>query len=583
MFEYIRDIGQFNAEAFHFLRPVFLWAFIPVVLVALLILVSRREDNKWKKVIAPALRPFMFTREKRSGFLYPLLVYLLIMSAGILATAGPTWTREEVPGSKSEAVLVIALDVSHSMLAGDVQPNRLERAKFKIRDLMDANPGSRVSLYAWSGTAHTVVPMCSDYRIIRHHLDALSPAIMPRQGTNLELMLELADSVLAPVVAPSTLLLVTDAVDPGDVPLLKDFADRHHHRVEILALATVQGAQIPKNQWKQPLTDENGDVVISSLDTEAIFSLEAHEGIHVNTLTLDNSDMELIAEGIRKNLDYQSDDEKSEEQWRDMGYILVLLLVLMLPFWFRKGWMVRYAWIPLLLGLVSCSEIQSWDDLWYSKDYQGQQLFEAGEFEQAAYTYESEFHQGVAFYKAGNFDAAAQAFASDSSSASLYNLGLSYSQLGEYDKALAVLQLASEQDPDNSMYQAAISETFKTLGIVDSLRGEGIVVALPREKEEQGKLEERKASSKDEELSSDTEVEELPDDGKRVTDEVETDMRKAEELEEVPENFQSGSGPTPRNVMLKGISADPSEFLRRRFSFQYKKYHMDQVEQKDPW
>ena len=583
MFEYIRDIGQFQAESFHFLRPVFLWAFIPMAVVALLILFTHREDNKWKRIIAPALRPFMFTREKRAGFLFPLLLFLLIMSAGILAMAGPTWTREEVPGAKSEAVLVIALDVSHSMLAEDIQPNRLERAKFKIRDLLDANPGSRVSLYAWSGTAHTVVPMCNDYRIIRHHLDALSPVIMPRQGTNLQMMLELAESTLARVEAPSTLLLVTDALGMDDVPLVTDFADRYRHQVEILALATVQGAQIPKNEWKQPLTDRSGNVVISSLDTDAIFSLESHDRIHVNTLTLDNSDMELIAERIRKNLDYQADDEQSEEQWRDMGYVLILLLVLLLPFWFRRGWMIQYAWLPLVLGLSSCSNVQTWDDLWYTPDYQAQQLYRAGEFEEAAYTYESSFHQGVAFYKAGNFDAAAQAFALDSSSSSLYNLGLSYSQLGEYDKALEVLQLASEQDPGNALYQDALHETVRTIGVIDSLRQEGHVVELPQEREQQGKLEERRASSKDEELTSDTEVDELPDDGKRVTDEVETDMRKAEEMEEVPDDFQSGSGSSPQNVLLRGISEDPSEFLRRRFAFQYKKYHMDQTEEGDPW
>lgn len=583
MFEYIRDIGQFNAESFHFLRPAFLWAFIPVGLVAILVLLVHREDNKWKRVIAPALRPFMFTRERRAGFLFPLLAYLLITGIGILALSGPAWTREEVPGTRNEAVLVIALDVSPSMLAEDIQPNRLERAKFKIRDLLDANPGSRVSLHAWSGTAHTVVPLCSDYRIIRHHLDALSPAIMPRQGSNLEMMLDLADSVLSPLKAPSTLLLVSDELTSEAVPLLTAFADRHHHRVEVLCLATVQGAPVPKNRAKQPLTDRNGNVVVSRLDTGVLFELETHERIHVNTLTLDNSDMELIAKSIRRNLVYQEDEEKSEQQWRDMGYILVLLLVLLVPFWFRRGWMIRYAIIPLATGLASCSGISGWEDLWYTRDYQGQRLYEAGSFEEAGYTYESAFHQGVAFYRSGNFDAAAQAFAADSSTESLYNLGLSYSRLGDYDRALEVLQMASDQDPDNPLFRDAVEETTRTIGIIDSLRQEGKVLELPGESGEKGKLEERRASSKDEELSSDTEVDELPDDGKRVTDEVETDMRKAEELEEVPDNFQSGSGPTPRNIMLKSIPADPSEFLRRRFNFQYEKYHMEQVKSTDPW
>lgn len=583
MFEYIKDILVFNADTFHFLRPAFLWAFIPVAIVALMILFTYRDDKKWKKLIAPALRPYMFTREKRSGFLFPLLAYLIIMSLGILGTAGPSWSKEEVPGAKSEAVLMIALDLSHSMLAEDIQPNRLERAKFKIRDLLDANPGSRVSLYAYAGTAHTVIPMSSDYRIIRHHLEALSPAIMPVQGSNLARMLDLADSTLSAVVAPSTLLLVSDEIKEADIQLLRDFVESSPHAVEFMAMSSPGGAQIPKNKWKHPLTDANGNIVISSLDTELVFELDKHPKIHVTTLTLDNSDMVDMAREIRQNLDFREDDQESEEQWKDMGYVLLILLTLLIPFWFRKGWMIQYLLLPMLLISPSCTGLDSWDDLWYSKDYQGQILYEAGAFEDAGTSFESPYHEGMAWYRAGNYDSAAQAFARDSSANSLYNLGITYSKMGMYDKALEVIRLASEKDPGNAQFEKAIEEARLNLQVLDSLQQAGEAIELPDTEKKKEKLEERKASSKDEELTSDTEVEELPEDGKRVTDEVETEMRKAEEMEEVPENFEAGSGETPQNVLLRGISEDPSEFLKRRFRFQYKKYKMEEIEQGEPW
>jgi Ca-activated chloride channel family protein len=266
-----------------------------------------------------------------------------------------------------------------------------------------------------------------------------------------------------------------------------------------------------------------------------------------------------------------------------MGFVLVILLVVLLPFWFRKGWMIQYGWIPLLFLMTSCSSDFSWNDLWYTKDYQGQKLYNSDNFEEAGNTFESAYHQGVAYYKAGNFDAAAQAFEKDSSANSLYNLGLAYTQLGRYEEALKVIELAAEKDPNNENFQKAINETNKTIGIVDSLRGEGPIELPEKEEEKKQKLEERKAAGDDEELTSDTEVDELPDDGKRVTDEIETDQRKAEEMEEVPDDFQSGTGQTPQNVLLRGISDDPGEFLRRRFKFQQKKYHPDIKDKEEKW
>ncbi len=584
MFEYIKDIAHFNAEQFHLLRPLWLWAFIPMAVVAFIITFTAREDKKWKKVIAPALQHFMFTKEKRSSLTFPLIAFVVIMSIGIMALTGPSWSKVEVPGVKSEAVMMIALDCSLSMMAEDIQPKRLERAKFKIRDLLDANPGSRVSLFAYSGTPHIVVPICSDYRLITHHLESLSPGIMPVQGTNLQMLMALADSTLLKVEAPSTLLLVTDVVNENHVELLERFVDNSKHSIELLVMGTPQGAQVPKNAQKQALTDVNGNIVISSLNSDMLFKLQKHAKININTLTLDNSDMELIAANVRKKLKFQADDEESEEQWKDMGFVLIILLILLIPFWFRKGWMIQYSWIPLLFLMSSCSGEMIWKDLWYTKDYQGQQLSNDEKFEEAGEIFESSFHQGVAYFKAGNFDAATQAFANDSSASSLFNLGIAYSELGLYDEALAAMELAAEKDPNNESFQEALKETNKVIGIVDSLRGEDAPIVLEeKEKDKKEKLEERRAKGKDEELSSDTEVEELPEDGKRVTDEIETDQRKAEEMEEVPEDFQAGSGETPQNVLLRGISEDPAEFLRRRFKFQHKKYYPELEDMKEKW
>jgi Ca-activated chloride channel family protein len=80
--------------------------------------------------------------------------------------AGPTWKKIELPGQELETPLVILLDLSQSMLSDDLQPNRLERAKFKISDLVGHHPQARAALIGFAGTAHTIVPLTRDYEII---------------------------------------------------------------------------------------------------------------------------------------------------------------------------------------------------------------------------------------------------------------------------------------------------------------------------------------------------------------------------------------------------------------------------------
>lgn len=575
MREIITDILSFNTTQFHFLRPEYLWFFVPAGLALLLILFNTKQKNKWKKVIAPALQPYMFTKERHASVSFPVIMFVVLMVLSIMALAGPTWKMKDEAGKRNEAQLVIALDASLSMMAEDVQPNRLERAKFKIKDLLDANPRARVSLYAYSGLPFLVVPPCDDYSLVKLHLDAIKPAIMPVQGTNLQAMIAQADSALLKVKAPSTLLIVSDVLHAQEAELIRQFADSTIHRVEILALGSLVGAQVPINKQKKPATDANGNVVISKLDPQVLIDLSKHPKITVNTPTLDKSDMQLLAKRISQNLYFTDDAELSAEDWDDMGYLFIIVIVLVMPFWFRRGWMIPYCVIGF--ALTSCQS-QEWKDLWQTPDYQAQQLYDAGEYDAAADEFQSPMHKGVAYFMAGNYDAAAQIFEQDSSANSLFNLSLCYSQLGDYQRALEVIELASEKEPDNAAFQAWLQQTKHNKMQADSIEwGGSDVLRMDEEDKKKEKFEAQEAKSKDDELTSDTEVDELPKDGKRIADEVESGKSKAEELEEVPEDFKLGKEKLPANILMQGISEDPQEFLSRRFKYQYKKQFPDGV------
>lgn len=576
----IKEYLHIDWSLFHFLRPEWLWLFIPIAIVALLTFIKSTSEQKWQKRIAPHLRPFIINKGSRFSQLGPIVLFIIITSLMVFITAGPTWKKVEVPGSKSEAILLIALDLSQSMMVEDVSPNRLERAKFMVKDLLAAKPGARVGLMVYAGSAHTVVIPSMDYEMVAYQMENLHPSIMPLQGTQLKNALSLADTLLNKTEAPSTLLLITDDINSTEANLLKNFAKSNHHKVELLSLTTLQGGKIPNPNGG--FYKKDGEFVISKLQQNILFELQKEKDIHVNTMSFDKENMISIAEKVREHLVFRSKDTEKEEEWEEMGYALIWILVVFFMLWFRKGWMIQYS--VLLFFFSSCSSVDSWDDLWYSKDYQAQKNMNKELYAEAASKFKSLNHKGIAFYKSGDYESAIEVFKQDSSSGSLYNLGLAYAASGQNQLAKQALSLAQEKDPDNTAIQKSLENNEQRIMTVDSLRKSNPEEAKKLEETNtKQKLEELKAKGKDEELTSDTEVKELPKDGKRVTDEQETGMRKAKELEEVPEDFKAGDGENAQNVLLREISADPSEFLRRRFKFQYKKYYSQEQEAIDPW
>ncbi|TAJ15500.1 VWA domain-containing protein [Marinilabiliaceae bacterium JC017] len=579
----MKAFENLNWQQFHFIREEWLWAFIPLLMILLLVILSNRDKTKWKVLIASHLRPYLFTQSSKTSTVLPALAFLMAGSLLICAMAGPTWKKVEVPGGKASAVLLIGLDLSQSMLTADVQPTRLERAKLKIYDLLEKKPGTRIGLFAYAGTAHPVVPLCSDYNLVKHHAESLHPAIMPIRGTNMNYALNLADTILSRYDAPSTLLLVTDEINPTEAGMLQAFTQNTIHKINILQVSTATGGEVPGFRRGSVLQDKTGKTVYSAPDVNVFKGLNQNEKISVYPMTLDKSDVEQIASEVRKFRDFRLDDETSDEMWQDMGWYLLVPALLLSLLWFRKGWMIHWCWIGTVLSFSSCSPDSPQSGWWYTNDYLGQHFYKSDRFEDAADRFGSLPHKGVAYYKAGNYEAAVAVFALDSSDAGHYNRGLALTHMGRFEEASEAFTLALESNPDLEVARKSLVQSEQLIRQRDSvsqLMGETTKMKEPDKKTP---LKERKASGKDEELTSGTEVDELPDHGDRVTDEVETNITKAEEMEHPEEMQQQGQQKEAQNIMLRKISADPGEFLRRRFKFQKEKYYEDVTEGEEVW
>lgn len=553
-------------EAFHFLRPIFLWLLVLVGLFSLTGLLSMRQDLAWKKVIAPHLREYVIKKgSERTKYLMQLL-FALALSCGILGLAGPTWKRVEVPGQELETPVVILLDLSQSMMATDLQPTRLERAKFKINDLVKHNPQARVGLIGFAGTAHTIVPLTRDYEIITSHVDGLTPAVMPFPGSDLEAALAMADSVMGVTTAPGTVLVMSDDLDEDAFDAIQAFVQSNAGKVALLPMATDAGAEVPMPHSKAFFKDSNGNAVHSSLDRQILSQLASLDRVTVHELTLDDSDVELISKSISDNLKFTEKPEEKDDQWRDMGLLLVIPMALLLLLWFRKGW-VMYSF--LLLVFSSCTDGSRFADLWYTHDYQGQKLSDRGDFAQAAQRFEDPMRRGVANFKAGNYADAIADFQQDTTAQGAYNLGLAYFQSGDTLGAMLAFQDAATLDPDFAP-AAQANQLMKQIP-----RGEDSMTPQAAEETDdgdQGNQTQNKQNDSMEDLSGGGQEATKKDmETSRNEETVTSDIHMGKELDEVPDDITATKQPMSDKMLMRKVDDDPALFLQKKFEYQVKK------------
>ena len=181
---------------FHFIRP--LWLLALPLLWGLGLWLARRSnaDGNWNRLIdAELLNGLLLDKPARSTWTpWPWLI--LAWTLATLAMAGPSWQQAPVTAYRGHDAWVFILDLSPSMAATDVAPNRYTRARFALEDLLSAAKDARVALIAFSDEPYIVTPLTEDVATVRSLLPPLAPDIMPTAGHNLTPALQQAAEML---------------------------------------------------------------------------------------------------------------------------------------------------------------------------------------------------------------------------------------------------------------------------------------------------------------------------------------------------------------------------------------------------
>ena len=207
----------------HFIRPLWLTLVPLAVILPLLWRHLRRPSGDWSKICDNHLLRWLSVGDAaaRRSRLGPWLAGLMWLIAAI-ALAGPSWQKLPDSSFTSHDARVLVLDLSLSMLAEDLKPNRLTQAHFKLTDMLDATLEGQTGLVSYAGDAFVVSPLTSDTKTIRNMLPALRPDVIPVSGSRPDRALELAANLRC--------IGVYSLVDPLEVPM--EFHRRHPDRFD---------------------------------------------------------------------------------------------------------------------------------------------------------------------------------------------------------------------------------------------------------------------------------------------------------------------------------------------------------------
>jgi Ca-activated chloride channel homolog len=448
----------------HFVRPWWLLAVVPVLLLALAWARRRAADSQWESSIAPALLNVLLEPGRQNPSRRLPWMVAAALSLAAIGLAGPSWERLPQPVEQKTDALVIVLDLSLSMLAEDVAPSRLVRARQKVVDVLRLRKEGMTALVAYAGSAHTVVPLTDDTRTIENLLPALAPEMMPVLGSNVAGALDQALALFENAsVRQGRILLVTDGIDRTS-----DATERRSVRfpISILGVGTPGGGMIPLNlgnQRDQVLRTQAGDPVIARLDEQQLQGIAEITHGRYRTLSLGDDDIQHLLATRLPGEEETIEVERDFDLWADMGFWVCVLLIPVVLAGFRRGVLVLVPVFvaPLLLALAPAPAAAGvWDDLWQRKDQQAFRALREGEPEIAAALFGRSDWRAAALYRSGEYPAAAENYRRDASITGRYNLGNALARQGEFEQAIAAYAevLAADPDHDDAAFNKALLE-----------------------------------------------------------------------------------------------------------------------------
>ncbi|AZZ76570.1 hypothetical protein CCX46_15885 [Pseudomonas sp. RU47] len=518
---------EINLSDFHFLRP--LWLLLALFGAVLPLLWRRGRDlqRRLRGNIAEHLLPHLLITPQDHQRLRPVHLLCTLLMLGAVAAAGPTWEQDRPDFLENRAPLIVAVDLSPSMDASDVQPSRLEAAKHKLHDLIQRRAGARTALIAYAGSAHLVLPPTDDPALLDTFIQALGSGLIDKPGKDVGAVIDQAKRLLNAEKTPGSLLLITDGADTAELDDLDKRVGDSPLQVLVLAVGSEDGGIIHDANG-QPRTDANGRPALGRFDPAAIKQLASALDAPLGSLTVNDDDLDWIELHAQQHFQSASAEQR-ELHWKDAGYWLCWPLLLLALLNVRKGWSVN--WMPVLalaIGLgwpAAPAHANALTDAFFTRDQQGRWAFEHDHLPQAAALFVDPYWKGVAAYHAADYDLALATFARLDTPQAYFYLGNIYVRRFKFDEAIAAYTQALKLQPQ-------FPEATTNLALAQAL------------------LKDTESAEKNAPETKPDEVKFDKAPGKGQSKKVETEQAASDAL------------------WLQNLTTSPAKFLRQKFSLQ---------------
>lgn len=400
---------------FHFLRPWWLLLTVLPIVGYFRFFAGLKNVSAWEGVCDQNLLSFLLVRgssRQRSLVAGMLLVGLL---GAIVALAGPSWKKQEIPAFAPENPVMFLLNLSSDMDKTDVTPNRLARAKYAVSDLLKSLGSGQSGLIVYTDEPFLISPLTEDSRVIDNLLRSVTADIMPENGDRLNRALDYAVKRLQE----------SGYADGNIVVLAADVGQDFN-------LAMISAAAAYAKGYRVSVVD-----AAASGSEKLKMIAEKGGGKYAAVMSgLKNLSSFLAADGGQQL--QQSKNEK--EIWEDAGYYLLIVPLFCALYFFRRGILA----IALVLAFAGSAEA----GFFLNNNQEGKRAFDRQDFEQAAAKFEDPAWKASSYYRAGNFDEAYKHF-SGSDAESLYNQGNALAKGGKIEEAIKTYEKVLEMIPEH--------------------------------------------------------------------------------------------------------------------------------------
>lgn len=328
---------------FKFAYPNALFLYIPLLLIVGIFLYAgykRRSDLR--KYGSPELLGAMMPEASRHR---PQLKFWLTFTAlcfMVLLLARPQFGTKVETVKRQGIETVIALDISNSMMAQDVAPNRLERSKNVISRLVDGFEDDKVGLIVFAGDAFIQLPITSDFISAKLFLESISPSLITRQGTNIKAAIDMATRSFTPREGVGkAIIIITDGEnhEGGAVEAAKAAAEKGM-MVYVMGVGSPEGAPIPGERSNDFRRDKEGNVIVTKLNEQMCQEIAAAgNGVYIRIDNTSNA-QKILQKEVDKLAKADLDTavySEHDEQFQVMAWIAFVLLLLEMLLMVKKN------------------------------------------------------------------------------------------------------------------------------------------------------------------------------------------------------------------------------------------------------